>query len=65
MESEEEFKHKRVLEYERLKAAGKLESRIGEAPGAWQLNFSRIVGTTAILIGLLLLVLTLSAYLRE
>jgi len=65
VESEEEFKHKRPLEYERLKAQGKLEARLAEAPGIWQINFSKVVGFTAILIGLVLLVLTLSAYFRE
>jgi cytochrome b subunit of formate dehydrogenase len=34
VESEEEFKTKRPLEYERLKAQGKLEARIAEAPGS-------------------------------
>ena len=33
VESEEEFKHKRPLEYERLKAQGKLEARIGRSAG--------------------------------
>ena len=65
VESEEEFKTKRSLEYQRLKAQGKLEGRIAEAPGIWQINFSKVVGFTAIVIGLVLLVLTLSAYLRE
>ena len=64
VESEEEFKHKRPLEYQRLAASGKLESRIGIAPPVWLINFSRVAGTTAIFIGLLLLVLTLSAYFR-
>ena len=32
VESEEEFKHKRPLEYERLVKDGKLEARLGEAP---------------------------------
>ncbi|HUB89777.1 MAG TPA: hypothetical protein VMA74_08605, partial [Dyella sp.] len=64
VESEEEFKHKRPLEYQRLAAEGKLESRLGIAPPVWLTNFSRVAGTTAIFIGLLLLVLTLSAYLR-
>ena len=64
VESEEEFKHKRPEEYERMVAEGKLESRIGIAPPVWLLNFSKVVGTTAILIGLTLLVLTLTAYFR-
>jgi cytochrome b subunit of formate dehydrogenase len=62
VESEEEFKHKRPLEYERLKREGKLEARVGEAPQSWLVNFSRVVGTIAIAIGLTLLVLTLTAY---
>src|ERR1039457_2390611 len=62
VESEEEFKHKRPLEYERLKREGKLEARLGEAPQTWLINFSRVVGTIAIAIGLTLLVLTLTAY---
>ena len=65
VESEEEFKTKRPQEYERLAAQGKLEARVAEAPGIWQINFSKVVGFTAIVIGLVLLVLTLSAYLRE
>src|SRR6266568_5840565 len=64
VESEEEFKHKRPLEYERLAREGKLEARLGEAPQTWLLNFSRVVGFTAILIGLTLLVLTLTAYFK-
>jgi cytochrome b subunit of formate dehydrogenase len=62
VESEEEFKHKRPLEYERLARDGQLEARLGEAPQTWLLNFSRVVGTIAIAIGLTLLVLTLTAY---
>ena len=62
VESEEEFKNKRPLEYERLAKQGKLEARLGEAPQTWLVNFSKVVGFTAILIGLTLLVLTLSAY---
>jgi cytochrome b subunit of formate dehydrogenase len=62
VESEEEFKHKRAQEYDRLAKEGKLEARIGTAPATWQVNFSKIVGFTAIAIGLTLLVLTLTAY---
>jgi cytochrome b subunit of formate dehydrogenase len=62
VESEEEFKSKRPREYARAVAQGKLESRIGVKPALWAVNFSRIVGFTAIFIGLTLLVLTLSAY---
>jgi len=62
VESEKEFKHKRPMEYARLEKEGKLETRIGDAPATWYVNFSRIVGYAAIAIGILLLVLTLTAY---
>jgi cytochrome b subunit of formate dehydrogenase len=62
VESEEEFKHKHPLEYERMLKEGKLEKRLGVAPPRFQVVFSRIVGTIAIAIGLTLLVLTLTAY---
>jgi cytochrome b subunit of formate dehydrogenase len=62
VESEKEFQHKRPLEYARLAREGKLEERVGSAPASWFVNFSRIIGFTAIAIGLTLLVLTLSAY---
>jgi hypothetical protein len=62
VESEEEFKHKRPIEYDRLAREGKLEAKLGEAPQSWQINFSKVIGFTAIAIGLILLVLTLTAY---
>ena len=62
VESEEEFKHKRPREYQRLSREGKLEARLGEKAPTWLVNFSKVVGFTAIFIGLTLLVLTLSAY---
>jgi len=62
VESEEELKHKHPLEYERLVRQGKLEAKVGEAPQPLQVKLSKIVGFTAVFIGLLLLVLTLSAY---
>src|SRR5271157_4150084 len=65
VESEEEFKTKRPEEYARVASQGKLESRLGEKPAVWLVNFSRVVGFTAISIGLILLALTLSAYFRE
>src|SRR5579863_1597194 len=65
VESELEFKHKRPLEFERLAAQGKLEARLGEKPPSWLVNFGRVVGTVAITIGLVLLVLALTAYFGE
>jgi cytochrome b subunit of formate dehydrogenase len=61
-ESEEEFKEKRPLEYARLVAEGKLKTREGDKPVYWWINFAKVVGFTAIAIGLVLLVLTLIAY---
>jgi cytochrome b subunit of formate dehydrogenase len=65
VESEEEFKTKRAVEYERLASQGKLEARLGGKPASWLVNFGRVVGTIAIAIGLVLLVLTLTAYFGE
>jgi cytochrome b subunit of formate dehydrogenase len=62
VESEEEFKHKRPLEYERLVSSGKLEEKLGEKPPTWLLTGARVVGFTAIGIGVVLLILTLTAY---
>ncbi len=62
VESEDEFMHKRPLEYKRMLSEGKAESRLGIAPPLWLLNFSKVVGSIAIFIGLTLLVLTLTAY---
>ena len=64
-ESEEEFKTRRPDEYKRMVVEGKSATRITDAPPPWLINFSRVVGFTAILIGLTLLVLTLSAYIAE
>jgi cytochrome b subunit of formate dehydrogenase len=65
VEEEEEFKQKRPEEYARIKSRGELEKRIGVKPPLWLVNFSRVVGTIAIAIGLTLLVLTLTAYFGE
>jgi hypothetical protein len=64
VESEEEFQHKHPVEYKKLATQGKLEARLAEPPGIWQINFSKVVGFTAIAIGLTLLALTLTAYFR-
>jgi cytochrome b subunit of formate dehydrogenase len=61
-ESEEEFKTRRPDEYKRMLAEGRSAIRITDAPPPWLINFSRVVGFTAILIGLTLLILTLTAY---
>ena len=40
-ETEEEFRKKRTLEYERLAAQGKLEARVGDKPVYWWENFAQ------------------------
>src|SRR5260370_39587820 len=62
VENEEELKTKRTGESQRVLKNGKLEARLGEKPEKWQLNFSRVIGFTAIAIGRILLVRTLTAY---
>ncbi len=62
VESDHEFKEKRSLEYARNLKAGDLEKKTGIAPPLWLVNFSKVVGYTAIFIGLTLLVLTLIGY---
>jgi hypothetical protein len=65
VEEEEEFATKRALECDRITRTGEMKTRrLGKAPEKWYLNFSRIVGFTAVFIGVLLLVLTVSAILR-
>lgn len=64
-ESEEEFKTRRPDEYQRMVAEGRGATRITDAPPKWLINFSRVVGFTAMLIGLTLLALTLTAYFAE
>ena len=61
VESEEEFKKKRPMEYERLRKEGKLESRLGQEAPDWFVKFARIVGFAAVGFGILLLILTLTA----
>ena len=62
VESEEEFKHKRPLEYERMVREGKAGIAHRHAPPLWLAQLFKVVGFTAIFIGLTLLVLTLTAY---
>ncbi len=62
-ESEEEFRKKRPEEYERLVKEGKLDLT-EVAPPLWLKNFGRIVGSLVLLIGFVLLVLTMYAFVR-
>jgi cytochrome b subunit of formate dehydrogenase len=64
-ESEEEFKEKRPEEYATLVREGRLESKLTDVAPTWLNHFGRIVGFSAVVVGLVLLVFTLSVYFRE
>jgi cytochrome b subunit of formate dehydrogenase len=64
-QTEEEFKERHPEEYARLAESGTLDGLRTESPSPWLKNVSRILGVTAILIGFVLLVLTVEAYLKE
>ena len=59
----EELKHERPAEYERLVAEGGVERLASPAPTADRVRKSRIVGTIAVSLGLLLVAFTLIALL--
>jgi len=57
----DELKHERPLEYERVRASGELEKRMGMHVLPWQYTAARIFGMTALAVGLMLLLLMLAA----
>ena len=63
--TEDEFKQRHGEEYVQLVRDGSLNQKLTTKPPTWLLNFSKVMGFTAVLIGVLLLVLTVSAYFRE
>jgi cytochrome b subunit of formate dehydrogenase len=63
--SEEELKHMHPEEYERLANSGELKAIAAEAPPRWLNNFGRLIGTTAILAGVIMLVLMAVAFVRQ
>lgn len=58
---EEEFKHERGAEYERLVASGQLEAVKAKVPPKWYRHFAVALGITAQLIGTVLVVLIILA----
>jgi cytochrome b subunit of formate dehydrogenase len=62
--TEEEFRERHPEEYARAVKSGQLEKLRTEAPPVWLSNLSRIFGGAAILTGIVLLVLTVEAFLR-
>ena len=64
-QTEEEFAGRHPEEYQRVAARGGLEALRSEAPAVWAARLSRIVGTVAIAIGIVLIVLTAVALIKE
>jgi cytochrome b subunit of formate dehydrogenase len=64
-QTEEEFKHKHPEEYKRLVATGQLEKHRTDAPPQWLLNFGRVFGTTAILIGFIMIAFIIVGFVKE
>jgi len=58
--TEEEFKEKRPGEYQRLVDQGRVEEHLTDAAPRWLGVFARVVGFTALLIGLFLIVAALA-----
>ena len=64
-QSEQHLRRAHPEEYERLAARGELESISANAPPLWLQNFGRLIGITAVLAGLVMLVLMALAFIRE
>ncbi len=62
--SEEELRHERPAEYERLQNEGLLEGLKADAPPLWMRNFSRLIASAALGIGLVLMALIVVALFR-
>ena len=63
-QTEEEFQERHPEEYARAAAGGELNQMRAEAPPAWAVTTSRVLGTVAVLTGIVLIVLTAEAFLR-
>jgi len=64
-QSEEEFKERHPEEYALAVKAGNLKELRSEAPPIWAIRMSRVLGVTAVAIGVVLIVLTAAAFLKE
>jgi cytochrome b subunit of formate dehydrogenase len=63
--SEEELKRMHPEEYDRLAETGGLKAIAAEAPPLWLNNFGRLIGTTAIVAGVIMLMLMAMAFVRQ
>jgi len=64
-QTEEEFRERHPEEYARLAGEGQLTQLRTEAPPAWAVRTSRTLGSLAVIIGIVLIVLTAEAFLRD
>ena len=64
-QSEEEFRERHEEEYDRLLNNGGLEELETTPPPRWEKNFSRVLGTTALILGLVMIGLTAVAFVKE
>jgi cytochrome b subunit of formate dehydrogenase len=64
-QSEEHLKHHHPEEYKRLVETGELEKLRVPPPPRWLLNFGRIFGTSAVALGILMIVMTVVAFVKE
>ncbi len=62
--SEEEFKERHPIEYERLVERGEIETLRADPPPRWLKNFGRLFGSLAILTGFALIGLAVAAFVR-
>ena len=62
--SEEELKRMHPEEYERLVATGKLQALAADAPQQWLKNFGWVVGGTAVVAGVIMLIFMAVAFTR-
>jgi hypothetical protein len=61
---EEELRHERPAEYERLRAEGKLDSLAVAAPTSADLKWARVAAVVSVALGLALVSLTILALVR-
>ncbi len=65
IQSEEEFKERHADEYRRLVAEGRLEEKLTCRSERSLLKVSRVIGFTVVAAGIVLLILSVSAYIRQ
>ncbi|HML17576.1 MAG TPA: cytochrome b/b6 domain-containing protein [Bryobacteraceae bacterium] len=64
-QTEQEFKERHPVEYERLAKSGELETLAAPEPPLWLKNFARLVGGLAVVAGLVMLYLLVVAFIND